>query len=406
MNFSKSFNFFKLLLVSNLIAYTFNVSLLSSLFKDELLLINYELGLITIRNLAEMSPEKLKSSVKTHERKKFFSRGIFKDCLSLENSLFSELLTKPEKQSDSASDILDNMENVLSTIYQRFSEAGITLPLTKLLNIHYRVKEYNLLKENYPSNSREEIMSNILIAQKSIFDEFSEVYSKVINIDGEDENLLIYIDGMLDGMVKKIPYALRKFQSLESLRYDHMDKLNRIMILSIEDTMSLDRKLYKSKEMNAYDMGGIFNIEHGSYRELLYHIFTKKYDKASICDNSSIIMNTIIIYYSKLLPRMTYEQFKIMYHRLLERIIDLSDEELTQHKMDRLNDIHFLETQINVNHAMRKFNKLHEQETQEDLKDTDIKNEVMEALQSRNISLSSNEMDKMVDRIRRSYYIY
>ncbi|CRG84688.1 hypothetical protein PRELSG_0012650, partial [Plasmodium relictum] len=194
-------------------------------------------------------------------------------------------------------DILSNMQNFFSIIYEQFSQGGITLPFSNLISIYHRIYECDFMQRYYSSDERIENLKRILYIQKSFFDEFSDLYNGVINIhNGEGETTIIFIDGMLDGMKAKIRTILDvKFRLFDDfdLKYEELDNLENLVKQSIDSAMRIDKlDLLKSKK-KIDTTKAISMIEDLVFDKLKRYISTNKYDKETICNNNRIIIKEI-----------------------------------------------------------------------------------------------------------------
>ncbi|CRG85836.1 hypothetical protein PRELSG_0015700 [Plasmodium relictum] len=313
MNLLRAFN---LLLVSNLVAFIHNTSLLSSLFKDSFILNNYELGFNMRRNLAEISSKSLEPGIREH-RGNFFTRGLLKTYLSLEGLLHEKILRNPHH--------LNNMKYSLSLINEAFSREGITLSFIEVANIYYRVDEVNKMQQYHSPDRKRINIQHILSAQKELFVEYSEVYDEVVNIRGGGESKEIFIIGILNGMEEKLGHIIDlKLRSRTDLRLNgsEFSRLKYEMKESISNAVIVDRR--DPSRHKKRDDKGVSMVEEAALRKLKEYIDSGKYDKKTICNDQKIVIKEIYSSCYHICPETSFEQYKRIYDNLSRHLTDLS----------------------------------------------------------------------------------
>ncbi|CRG85675.1 hypothetical protein PRELSG_9901600 [Plasmodium relictum] len=395
MNISKVFNFFNLLLVSNSLAFIFNVNSLTILFNYVLLSDNYKLGFITKRNLAEMLQETIFDDV-FNERVNFLSgEDLLKKYNWGEYLSSCEILFNYGDTNEPLKDILYNTERNLSIINGNFSKLGITLAFSMLMKVYNRIMTRYNLQEHYPPQSKNSNMKQVLLCEKNYTDSLISYLYK-----GEDIIDISNTGEKLGG----IEVNLR--DELHSLDIQSFNKHNCALANTIKhkigDSFEYFNRRFLKYNKNEMYVKELLNLEYKSLVTVVDTMSIKSNTYEPISLLAHLIINTIYFHYDDRTIYISYETFKNVYERILQRVITLNPSELTRRTVNYLLNIYFLEKQLTITHIINEL-KYDESNTQENVKDMDaIRNEIIQSLQLNNITLSLEKVNEMTLRVFRS----
>ncbi|CRG84543.1 hypothetical protein PRELSG_0022800 [Plasmodium relictum] len=396
MNFPNEFKFSNLLLAYK-IAFIFKVSLLSILFKDALLLNNYELGLIPKRNLAEML-QGLQHDEKNENTKILSKEEVIEKFVSAEYLSSKEIVDEYKDVNFIIHKDSNCMERDLAIIFGRFCFEGITLPINQLLNVYKRIIKRANLRNWFTLYEKRSIFEYILSIEKSVSEEsLKSIICEEKKVEQEDiMPILREKSFLLEEKLKSLDIRL-PYEQNNDLKYI-IDELIKDVIVYFNKRFSEDAKI-DERYVNE-----LFDTEYLILISLIHSVYTGVYVNKPIYDNCTFILKMILKYFSASTIELTYVQFKNIYHRLLERVFPLDHSELTTQEMHKLFNAYEIENNLTINHVIREINKPDEQETQHDMRDVvkTIENKVNEALQSEDILMSQEEVRKMALRIYRS----